>query len=320
MEERPFARVQKSLLGPESLLQSLPARQLPSPPPEGEEAKGTEETDPEQEAYKRKKFREEVLLDFANLENSILRIQLIQSSNQRERERYATEKAKILETANAVRANTLELRSQLEEAQKVLERRKGYDDLAGKILDDKKLRSRDDCKTEIEKLEKELEDLQQESVEYETTWVGRREQFDKVVAEGEAMRRLIKGIKDDPEAEKEDEDMEDGEDGARGESSRMGTPAPGATPMHGGGETPMLASGDGGGSTPARPSNRFLEVDDATRGSSRAASPSRQTAELSVDVEMMEHEGPPKDSKGMEATAQQVAEPAEGMTEKMDET
>ena len=132
------------------------------------------------------------------------------------------------------------------------------------------------------------------------------------------MRRLIKGIKDEPEGEKEDEDME-GEDGTRGESSRMGTPAPGATPMHGEGETPFPASQDVGGSTQDRPANQSFETNDATRISSRAGSPPKQTAEASVDVEMLEQEGPPKDSKGMEATAQQVAEPAEGMTEQMDE-
>lgn len=260
-------------------------------------------------------------MDFAHLESSIIRIHLIQSSNQRERERYAAEKAKILETAQAVRDNTVELRAQLEEAQKVLERRKGYDELAGKILDDRKLRSRDDCKAEIEKLEKEIEDLQQESADYETTWTGRREQFDRLAGEGEAMRRLIKGIRDEPEGEKEDEEMEEGEAGTRGESSRTGTPAPGGvTPLHGGGETPLPGSGEAGGATPARPNNRLLDVEDATRTSSRAGSPPQQTAEASVDVDMLEHEGPPKDSKGMEATVQQVAEPAEGMNEKMDES
>ncbi|KAI6815303.1 hypothetical protein KC340_g15702 [Hortaea werneckii] len=325
VEERPFLRVQKSLLSPNSLLRVKPARQLPSPPPEGQEGgegrddKSAEPPNKEEDDLKLRQFREEVLMDFANLESSILRIQLIQSSNQRERERYAAEKAKILETAQAVRDNTVELRAQLEEAQKVLERRKGYDELAGKILDDKKLRSRDDCRAEIERLEKEIEDLQQESADYETTWSGRKEQFGKIVAEGEAMRRLIKGIKDEPEGEKEDEDME-GEDGTRGESSRMGTPAPGATPMHGEGDTPLPASQDAGASTQEKPDNQSFETNDATRTSSRAGSPPKHTAEASVDVEMLEQEGPPKDSKGMEATAQQVAEPAEGMTEQMDES
>lgn len=265
-----------------------------------------------------------MLLDFAALESSILRIQLIQSSNQRERERYAAEKAKILETAQAVRDNTVELRTQLEDAQRMLELRKGYDELAGKILDDKKLRSRVDCQTEIDKLDKEIEDLQQESAEYETTWAGRREQFDKVVAEGEAMRRLIKGIKDEPEHADGDEDMEDGDDGTKGENSRMGTPAPdGRTPMREGGETPRPVSRDAGGATPARPVNRLLEVEDGTRAYSRATSPSRrQPGEAQADVEMAEPslEAPPKTSTGMEASVNQVIQAAEGVTDKMDET
>ncbi|KAK5119414.1 hypothetical protein LTR85_007514 [Meristemomyces frigidus] len=318
VEERPFQRVTRSLLSKDSLLRQLPTH-LPSPPPEGEEE---QHTSPEDEVFKRQKFREEVLLDFAALESSILRIQLIQSSNQRERQRYAAEKAKILETAQAVRDNTVELRGQLEDAQKMLQLRKGYDELAGKIIDDRKLKSRDECQGEIEKLEKEIEDLQHESGEYENTWAGRREQFDKVVAEGEAMVRLIKGIKDDPEAEKDDEDMEDGEDGTKGESSRMGTPAGGRTPVPDGGETPMPSSGDAGGATPARPANRLLDIEDATRSSSRAASPSRQPAETPGDVEMAESAMivPAKTSTGMEASVAQVVEPAEGITDKMDET
>ncbi|KAK4548766.1 hypothetical protein LTR36_008539 [Oleoguttula mirabilis] len=320
VEERPFQRVTRSLLSKDSLLRELP-KQLPSPPPEGEEEQ--QQASAQDEAFKRLKFREEVLLDFAALESSILRVQLIQSSNQRERERYAAEKAKILETAQAVRDNTVELRGQLEEAQRMLELRKGYDELAGKILDDKKVKSRDECQTEIEKLEKEIEDLQHESGEYETTWVGRREQFDKVVAEGEAMVRLIKGIKDDPEAEKDDEGMEDGEEGTKGESSRTGTPAAGGrTPMPDGGETPMLGSGEAGDATPARPANRLLEIDDATRSSSRVASPSRHAAETPGDVEMAESAlgTPAKTSMGMEASVAQVVVPAEGVTDTMDET
>lgn len=326
VEERPFQRVQRSLLGKDSLLRYIP-RQQPTPPPQGDDAP---ETDFETEAARRQRFREEVLLDFAALESSILRIQLIYSSNQRERERYAAEKARILETAQAVRDNTVELRSLLEEAQKVLLLRKGYDELAGKILDDRKLKSREECSIEIVGLEKEIEELEQESADYETTWVGRREQFDKVVAEGEAMVRLIKGIKDTPEHGdgEEDENMED--DATRGENSRLGSPAPdGRTPRRAdGGETPVPASIEDGERTSARPVNKFLDVDDATRLSSRAASPSRVTEEQAgPDVEMSEPTvtvdaaAPRTAVPGFtETDAQDATEPTEGLQETMDET
>lgn len=255
---------------------------LPSPPPEGEE-----DTAPEYDTNKIEKFREEVLIDFASLESSIIRIQLILSSNERERQRYAAEKAKILETAQAVRDNTVELRAQLVEAQRVLEQRKGYDEQAAKILDDRKLKSRDETKADIDKLEKEIEDLQHESAEYEVTWVSRKEQFNNIVGEGEAMIRQIKGIKDEPEPDK-DENMEDGEEVVKAETSRMGSPVPdGRSPQQSdlGGGTPMHEGEGEGGATP-RPTNKFLDVDDATRTSSRVSSPLVQPTQVQDDVEM----------------------------------
>ncbi|KAK0274918.1 hypothetical protein LTR35_011340 [Friedmanniomyces endolithicus] len=330
VEERPFQRVQRALLGKDSLLRSLPRQQLPSPPPEGEDTTPPDPSGPSGEE-KFLRFRDEILLDFAALESSILRIQLIHSSNERERERYAAEKAKILETAQAVRDNTVELRQQLVESQRVLELRKGYDELAAKILDDKKVKSREECTQEITTLEKEIEELEQESAECETTWVGRREQFERVVKEGEVMVRLIKGLKDEVEPEQmEGEDdqhtMEEGDDATRGESSRLGTPVPeGRTPMRvdDDGQTPMVSSAETGDGTPVRPINRFLEVDDAVaRGSSRAASPVLQAADPTADVEMAEtgeKQPAPKDSAVMEETVKQVAEHAEDEAETMDE-
>lgn len=337
IEERPFQRVTKRLLDRDSLLRSTP-KQLPSPPPEGEEAPEQAE-DPAGDTTTRQKFREEVLLDFAALESSITRIQLIQSSNARERERYATEKAKILATAQAVRENTLLLREQLAEAQKVLELRKGYDALASKILDDKKLKSRDECRTDIATLEKEIEELEQEGVDIEGLWVGRKEQFEKVVHEGEVMKRVIKGIKEPEEDEEEREDDDAVEDGdvEKDDRSRMGTPGieDGRTPRHeSGGRTPMPE-----GATPMhegmeegeeRPRNKFLEVEGTTHSSSRAASPGAQGADTSVDIEMGEDGTPaplaveapshPKTTTGLEAKDEQVKEPAEGTTMEMDES
>lgn len=329
IEERPFQRVTRRLLDRDSLLRQTP-KQLPSPPPEGEEAApvNNDAADP----ALRQKFREEVLLDFAALESSIARIQLVKSSNERERERYAAEKAKIVATAQSVRENTLLLREQLAEAQKVLELRKGYDALASKILDDKKLKSRDETRADIQTLEKEIEELEGEGREVEGLWVGRREQFERVVLEGEAMRRVIKGIKEpEPgEDEGEGEEMDEGEEGKE-DRSRMGTPGleDGRTPrQESGGRTPMHED-----RTPMpdeegeeRPRNKFLEVEDGgTRNASRAASPGRQAGS---DVEMGDGEPsaaeeqvlqePPKASTGLEATEEQIKTPATG--EEMDES
>ena len=318
----------KSLLSKTSLVKPIPY-QLPSPPPEGQPEPDKDShhlaLDPEQ----LQKFHEDILLDFAALESSITRIQLIQSSNQRERERYAAEKARIIETAQAVRDNTVQLRLQLAEAQRVLQLRKGYDDLAAKILDDKKLKSRDESKAEIEKLEKEIEDLEQESAEFENTWHSRREQFDSVVAEGETMIRLIKGIKDEPEAEKDDQmdDAEELEAVTKAENSRAGSPAPdGRSPraLETGDMTPLPDSGDAGDATPARPTNRLLDVDDATRSNSHVASPLVHAMEPHGDVDMAD--SPALEQIGVESQPGKISDsggvstPADENLETMDES
>lgn len=292
---------------------------LPSPPPEGDrDADGVAE-------YTRK-FRHDVLVDFANLESSLIRIQLILSSNQRERERYATEKAKIMETAQAVRNNTVELRTYLVEAQRILHQRKGYDEQASKILDDRRLKSRDETRSDIEKLEKEIEDLQQESAEYETTWFSRREHFNAVTREGDAMIRLIKGIKDDPEPEPDKdenmEDVEDGEDDGKTGTGRFESPGPDGRsprPTDMGDSTPMPESGDAGDTTP-RPTNKFLDIDDPTRTNSRISSPLVQPTPMQDDVDMEEANIAPgtptgqtdelsKSNDGTEMTTDQFATP-----------
>jgi hypothetical protein len=201
--------------------------------------------------------------------------------------------------------------------------------MATKILDDRKLKSRDDAQADIEKLEKEIEDLQAESAEYEVTWVSRREQFDNIVREGEAMVRAIKGIKDDPEPEK-DENMEDaedgGEDGMKADTSRMNSPVPDGRsprPAETGNATPVPESGENGGATPARPTNRFLDVDEGTRASSRVGSPLAQPMQMPDDVDMAESggvESRPSTSDGLKGEGEQTGTPAADVVESMDET
>ena len=104
IEERPFQRISKSLLGKTSTIRNA-VTHYPSPPPDEED-----ETSPKiHDATQLQAFREHILLDFAALESSLVRIQLIHTSNERERERFAAEKAKILSTAQAVRENTLKI-------------------------------------------------------------------------------------------------------------------------------------------------------------------------------------------------------------------
>jgi hypothetical protein len=223
VEERPFARVSKRLLGKDSLLRTT--AQLPTPPPDESEAE--QEQERQKKEQERRQWREDVMLDFALLESTFIRIQFLKNSNEKERQRYADEKTKILETAQAVRDNTAELRVQLEESQKTLTLRKEYDVLAEKITNNRMLKPREEQHANLEKLNAEIADLEHEGDEYEQTWVERREQFDNIVAAGKQMLRVIRGEKDEPEKDENMEDGEDREDGeATKENSRMGTPGP----------------------------------------------------------------------------------------------
>lgn len=339
-EERPFHRLTRLLLNKDSLLKwSTPPHQLPSPPPDNaSETETTPPNDPSaEEKSKRAIFREELLLEFASLTSSLLRIQLQLTSNALERTRYASEKSRILSTAQAVRQNTSELRAQLAAAQRTLALRKGYDELAAKLIDPRKLRTRGELGEEIRGLGKEIEELEGEREDFGSVWEGRREVFERVVREGRVMVGVVRGVKEEVEEEKGgdgDEAMEgdgDGDEGKGGEGSRIGTPAP-----EGNGRTPVrremtpLPDDEGGGTTgedgdgvASAPTNGLLEVQDGhheTRGSSQAPSPLPDSAhETTDDVEMADDDEQaalapqPKTTAGMEVTGDQVATPADGM-------
>ena len=187
-----------------------------------------------------------MLLDFAAFEASVARIQFLCTSNEQERERYAVEKVKILDTAHAIRQSTTDLRSQLEEAQKLLALRKTYDELAEKITGNRMLRPREDQYTQIEKLELEIAALEQESRDYAHTWAERREQFGRIVEEGRQMLRIIRDEKE--EAERKEgmqgrSDVDEGEGPGSRAASHAGTPRPeqgGATPLRGGLESDVM--------------------------------------------------------------------------------
>jgi hypothetical protein len=227
-EERPFKRLTKRLLAPDSILVSLP-----------------------QQDYDQ--LREDIQLDFCNFESSIVRTQFLFSSNESERKRYATEKLRIEHTAQEVRDNTAELRVHLEEAQKTLAVRKTWDDLAEKITNNRSLKPRDEQQANLEKLHNEIAELERESREYALTWAERRAQFGKIIEEGMALRRQIRDEKEEVERREGMEEHEDGDDADggshRGRTSAVGTPRPeagGATPMHLGADGDSGAAGTDG--------------------------------------------------------------------------
>ena len=226
VEEKPFKRLTKRLLAPTSPIQSFYSR-LPTPPADEEanEDNAASEAVQQKAAEDLKRFREDVILDFAAFESSIARIQFLRTSNEKERERYAAEKVKIEATAQAVRDNTARLRIQLDEAQKTLAIRKTYDVLADKITNNKALRPRDEQHVNIEKLRTEIEDLERESKEHFQAWVDRREQFGRIGNESLRLRRLIRDEKEPELHAGNTEDMLDVDD-SREAHSNTGTPRP----------------------------------------------------------------------------------------------
>ncbi|KAI9858113.1 MAG: hypothetical protein M1824_004433 [Vezdaea acicularis] len=221
VEEKPFKRITKRLLGPESLITSH--SKLPTPPPDGE----SEDT-----RSKSEQFREAVAFDFAAFDSSVARMQFIQTSNSQERDRYAAERLKILDTSNSVRESTADLRLQLEKAQETLAIRKGWDELTEKITNNRMLRTREDQRVNLEKLNVEIADLEQESSDYAEVWTERREQFGRIVKEGMELRRLIRDEKEEVERRegmdvdasitgKEDGEEDEKEEGEEDEGDKM---------------------------------------------------------------------------------------------------
>ncbi|KAB8078997.1 Tho complex subunit 7-domain-containing protein [Aspergillus leporis] len=250
VEEKPFKRISKRLLNPDSLTVSN-ATLPPTPPPDGTDDDTTAAGAEKQKRLEQwRHFREDVTLDFAAFESSIARIQFLLTSNEKERERYAAEKLRILSTMQAVRDNTTELRDQLEEAQRLLALRKSYDELADKITSNRLLKPREDQQANLQKLQAEITELEKESKDYAKTWAERREQFGRIVEEGMQLRRLIRDEKEEVERREGMQEGEDGDDNdvpSKGKSSGANTPRPesdSATPsQQGQDETGRSAAG-----------------------------------------------------------------------------
>lgn len=230
VEEKPFKRITKRLLAQNSLIHA-PPQLPPTPPPDAsaaDEEAAAHEARRQQQLEARRQWREDVLLDFAAFDSSIVRIQFLLTSNIKERERYTAEKLKIEAAAQAVKDNTADLRVQLEDAQRQLALRKEYDVLAEKITSNRLLRPREDQHVNLAKLNAEIADLERESQGYAQTWAKRRSQFGRIIDEGMEMRRQIRAEKEEVERREGMEGGEDGDEGdgtsQRGRSSRASTP------------------------------------------------------------------------------------------------
>jgi hypothetical protein len=246
VEEKPFKRITKRLLGPNSLL-SQPLKQQPTPPPEGTSTgESAAPADPEafvkSQLEARRQLHEDILLDFEAFDDSIARIQFLHNANARERERYASEKLRIESAAQDVIANTASLRIQLQEAQATMNQRKSFDLLAEKITNNRLLKPRSEQAVALEKLEEEIRELEREKDAFRETWRLRGEQYRRIREECENMRSQIRDEKEEVERKEGMEKEEDGE-GSEGEvedsreaTAKEGRSSGGATPRHASGE------------------------------------------------------------------------------------
>ncbi|KAK8138490.1 hypothetical protein PG984_001870 [Apiospora sp. TS-2023a] len=278
VEIRPFQRISKHVA-----LAKLPATKLPTPPPEGAPESQDGASAASTSGYmgqvhgNAEAMKEDIQLDFAAFDSTITRLQFLATANEKERERYATDRSKILETMEAVRSSNASLRTQLDEARATLAQRKSFDELADRITSNRMLRPRAEQAVNLDKLAEECDELQRESETYGVTWRERKEQFDKLVGEGVNLLRLIRDEKEEVER-REGMDEEDGDDddasnnnnttpggGKQGGSQSgsgtparhgdgNGTPRPGSssgrTPRH---DSPGAGGGGAGGTDNLKP-------------------------------------------------------------------
>ncbi|PWW73348.1 hypothetical protein C7212DRAFT_339874 [Tuber magnatum] len=157
-------------------------------------------------------YGEELELDFKAFEGVIARIQLLRETNKREVERYEKEKGDILETATAARETLVTLRQTLQLSQREKENKLIYDAIASDILSKNTLKSRDEQSVNIERLNKEIAELEAERDEYRQVWNARRDQFGQIVDQLQKMWAQIKEDKDEQDRREGMSEEEEGEE------------------------------------------------------------------------------------------------------------
>ncbi len=318
VEEKPFKRITKRLNTLHTLTTAR-ARQAPTPPPEptnGNALANSNSNDDDTPApgdssstaatSDLAQLKEDVTLDFAAFDSSIARLQFLLTANERERERYAAERERIVGASRSVRDNTARLRGQLDEARATLAQRREFDALADAITSNAALRARTEQAANLQKLEDEIAELEAEREAYGVTWHERREQFAKIMEESMRLRRLIRDEKEEVERrEGMDDDEAGGTPRPSGIGSREGTPRleSGLVPKSG------VESGDMagtprpvsvGGRTPARESPAPSQSFTAKRATDMGASFSQVGSQMGSQMGSREGSVEPEVQEGGE--------------------
>ena len=320
VEEKPFKRITKRLNTLHTLTTAR-ARQAPTPPPEPSNgtalANSNNNNDDDTPApgdsssstaatSDLAQLKEDVTLDFAAFDSSIARLQFLLTANERERERYAAERERIVGASQSVRDNTAQLRGQLDEARATLAQRREFDALADAITSNAALRARTEQAANLQKLEDEIAELEAEREAYGVTWHERREQFAKIMEESMRLRRLIRDEKEEVERrEGMDDDEAGGTPRPSGIGSREGTPRleGGLVPKSGveSGDvagTPRPVSVDG--RTPARESPAPSQSFTAKRATDMGASFSQVGSQMGSQMGSREGSVEPEVQEGGE--------------------
>lgn len=258
IEEKPFKRITKRLVGINSLANTK-IRQTLTPPPEATASNGDDQPQENgSDGHHKTDFaqlKEDVTFDFAAFDYTIGRLQFLQSANAEQRDKYAAERVAILDTCAKVKGNTAQLRVQLAEAQATRAQRLQWDALAKRIIDNKALQERPKAVASLEKLEEECKQLEAERETYADTWRERKEQFNRIMDESMRLRRLIRDEKEEVERREgmNEDGSGDAEGGADGQTPRPGSASGNATPRpEGAGVASAVPKGlgDTGDSTP----------------------------------------------------------------------
>ncbi|KAL0636154.1 hypothetical protein Q9L58_004828 [Maublancomyces gigas] len=258
------------------------------------------------------RLREEIDLDFKFFEGVVARIQLLKDTNRREVERYDKEKGDILETASTARSTLIALRESLTLSQQEKENKLIYDVIATDILSNRALKPRAEQHVNLDRLNKEIADLEAEREEYRTVWAARRAQFGQIVDQLEKMWAQIKEDKDEQDRR---EGMSEEEEGEEVENPARST-------------TPFLPSSSGATPKPAQSHlDTTVPMDAATPGVSTPipvithTSPEQEMEEgEEAEVEEGEaQEGEQEDGADMEIVDAQVTRKQSGKEEEREE-
>ncbi|KAF3911708.1 hypothetical protein AA313_de0204222 [Arthrobotrys entomopaga] len=174
------------------------------------ESKPAETTPHERIETATERLVEEILLDFAPLEEALMRIQLLTAANRQEVARYEQKKMQIEEASEKARSEMVELNASLSEAHQLKQHKLEYDVIATEITSSpNSQKTRQAQYDSINRLNSEIEALEREKAEYGKVWAARRAQFGAIV---EALMGMQAQIQEDKEEQERREGLDDDED------------------------------------------------------------------------------------------------------------